>query len=308
MTGARTDRASAVQLPDLGGARALVTGASDGIGVEIARALAGAGAEVLMPVRDAGKGARVGARIRGSDPDARLVVADLDLARLDSVHALVANLLADGRPIDRVVLNAGVVLLGDRERHMTADGYEMHFQTNFLGHAVLLLGILPLLLAAPEPRVVVQVSLAAASARLDLDDEFVTGRYTPLRAYGSSKLALGLFGLELGRRHGADGLRVALCHPGIVPDTAIAADLRAKAPPLLGRLSRRLGSTPAQAAESALAAVTTDVAPGRFIAPSGLFQLSGPPGQAKLPSRLEDPRAAARVWTLARRIAESGVA
>ncbi|GAA1948981.1 SDR family NAD(P)-dependent oxidoreductase [Agromyces allii] len=308
MTGVRVDRTSAVQLPDLSGTRALVTGASDGIGLEIARALAEAGAEVLMPVRNLEKGGRAEARIREHDPDARLALADLDLARLDSVHALVASLLAEGRPIDLVVLNAGVVLLGDRERHMSVDGYEVHFQTNFLGHAVLVLGILPLLLASPEPRVAVQGSLAAASARLDLDDEFVTGRYTPLRAYGSSKLALGLFGLELARRHAADGLRVGLCHPGIAPDTAIAPDLRAKAPAYQRRLSRRLGNTPAQAAQPALAALTTDVATGRLIAPSGLFQLSGRPVPTKLFRRLDDPAAAARVWTLAQRIADAGVA
>ncbi|KQM83105.1 SDR family NAD(P)-dependent oxidoreductase [Agromyces sp. Leaf222] len=307
MTGLRDERAGSVQLPDLCGARALVTGASDGIGLEIARALAGAGAEVIMPVRDRAKGERARERIRADDAEARLLLADLDLARLDSVRSFASRLNEEGRPVDLLVLNAGIVLLGDRERHMSVDGYELHFQTNFLGHAVLVLGILPLLLAAPEPRVAVQASLAAASARLDLDDEFVTGRYTPLRAYASSKLALGLFGLELGRRHAADGLRVALCHPGVAPDTAIAADLRAKAAGYQARLTRRLGNTPAQAAEPALAALTTEVAPGRVIAPSGAFQLSGRPVPRKLPRRLDDPAAAARVWALAQRIAAAGV-
>lgn len=303
MSGVGTDRMSRAPLPDLRGSRALVTGASDGIGLEIARGLAGAGAEVLMPVRDAAKGERAAARIREGDADAELAPDVLDLARLDSVRALVARLVDDGRPIDRVVLNAGIVLLGDPERHLSVDGYELHFQTNFLGHAVLVLGILPLLLAAPEPRIAVQLSLAAASARLDLDDEFVTGRYTPLRAYGASKLALGLFAAELGRRHAADGLRVGLCHPGIAPDTGIAADLRAKASPGRQRLSRRLGNTPRQAAQPALVAVTTDVAPGRLIAPAGMFRLAGPPVAAPLPRRLGDEAGAARVWRLAERVA-----
>ncbi|SFR74676.1 NADP-dependent 3-hydroxy acid dehydrogenase YdfG [Agromyces sp. CF514] len=306
MTGARLDRPSADGLPDLRDARGIVTGASSGIGLEIARGLAGAGADLVVPVRDAGRGERAIASIRSTDPQARLDPERVDLARLDSVRALVERLLDDGRPIDLLVLNAGIVLLGDRERHMSADGYELHLHTNFLGHAVLVLGILPLLLAAPEPRVAVQVSLAAASAKLDLDDEFVTGSYTPLRAYGSSKLALGLFGLELGRRHSADGLRVALCHPGIVPDTGIAPALREKSSPFGRALSRSLGNTPAEAAQPAVAALTTDVAPGRFIAPSGPFQLSGPAEPRKLFRTLRDETAAARVWRFAERIAHAG--
>ncbi|MFF2369740.1 SDR family NAD(P)-dependent oxidoreductase [Agromyces sp. NPDC058110] len=305
MTGVRIDRSTGVQLPDLRAERVLVTGASDGIGVEIARALAGAGAEAILPVRDEWKGAQAVKRIRADHPDAALATHELDLARLASVRSLVGRLLEDGRPIDRVVLNAGIVLLGDRHRHLSVDGYELHFQTNFLGHAVLVLGILPLLLAAPAPKVVVQVSLAAASARLDLDDRYLIEGYTPLRAYAASKLALGLFGLELGRRHASDGLRVALCHPGIAPDTGIAADLRAKSSWSRRLLGARLGGTPAQAAQPALVAAMTDVAPGRFVVPSGLLGWSGPPVEAKLFRRFDDEESAARVWNLAGRVARA---
>jgi NAD(P)-dependent dehydrogenase (short-subunit alcohol dehydrogenase family) len=291
-------------LPDLSAARVLVTGASGGIGVEIARGLAEAGAEVILPVRDRGKAALAEAEIRRTAPDARLVLADLDLADLGSVHALARRLLDDGRPIHHLVLNAGIVQLGDPVRHVTADGFELHLQTNFLGHAVLVLAILPLLTAPPGARVAVQTSLAAAFARLDLAEGPASGeRYSPLRAYGASKLALGLFALELARRTADDGVRVALCHPGIAPDTGIAADLRAKASASAARISRRIGGTPAEAAQPALVAATTDVSAGRFVVPANAFQLSGAPVEARLFRRLRDPAASVVAWNFAERVA-----
>ncbi|MCP2372359.1 NAD(P)-dependent dehydrogenase (short-subunit alcohol dehydrogenase family) [Agromyces terreus] len=299
MTGLRREHRTA-RLPDLSSTRALVTGASGGIGLEIARALARAGAEVVMPVRDRERGARAAADIRVGAPSARIECMRLDLARLDSVRALAAGLRDDGRPIDLLVLNAGIVLLGDRFRHVSVDGYELHFQTNFLGHAVLVLGILPLLLAG-RARVAVQTSLAVANARLDLHDPLELDRYTPLRAYGASKLALGLFGVELGRR--ADALRVGLCHPGIVPDTGIAPGLRGGSPGPGARISRRLGGTPAEAARPALSALMTTPDPGMLVAPSGPFRLSGPPTQVRRFRRLDDTAAAAAVWNLADRVA-----
>src|SRR5689334_2564751 len=117
-----------ITLPDLSGRTAAVTGASDGVGVEIARGLAGAGAHVVLPVRGRAKGERAMARIRETHPAARLTLRDLDLARLDSVRALADALRSDRVPVDILVLNAGIVLLGDRERHVTEDGFELHFQ------------------------------------------------------------------------------------------------------------------------------------------------------------------------------------
>lgn len=288
-----------IALPDLAGRSALVTGASSGVGLEIARALAAAGAAVMLPVRDRGRGERAMAAIRETAPDAALSLRDLDLARLDSVHALASALVAEGTPIDLYVLNAGIVLLGDPERHVTEDGFELHFQSNFLGHAVLTRGILPLL---DDSRIAVQCSLAAQTGKVDWGDLQLERRYSPLRAYAASKVLLGLFGMELAAR----GFAANLCHPGIAPDTGIAAPLRQRASGGLRHvLAGRLGNSPASAAQPALLALTTDAAPPAFAGPSGLFHLGGPAAPQRLYRSLTDPALQRRAWELAERPAYS---
>lgn len=230
-------------------------------------------------------------------------VADLDLADFGSVAALGDALRAEGLPIELFVMNAGIILLGDSERHVSVDGHELHLQTNFLGHAALTRELMPLL-SAGSARVAVQLSLAAARGRLDdLEGE---RRYSAWRAYAGSKRAFGLWGVELARRSAAEGwgLNVNLCHPGVAPDTGIAAGVRHK--PRGGqetggkaRLVRRLGNTPAQAAEPALMALTRDAAPGNFFVPGGRFGLSGAPRERPLFKSLRGAGEARRMWEVA---------
>ncbi len=292
-------------LPDLTGAIALVTGASDGVGLEIARALAAAGAELVLPVRNRTKGEAAAAGIRHGAPDAKIGLRDLDLASLESTADLVRTLATEGRPIDLFVANAGIVNLGDPVRHTTADGFELHFQTNFLGHAALTTGILPLLRAG-RARIALQCSLAADHYGLDLDDVQVERRYTAMRAYASSKIALGLFGMELHRRstRGAWGLRVALCHPGVALTNITPAAVRDK-DRLWTRAGRALighgplGQSAADAALPALHAVTApDAVGGAFYGPSWFMHLAGPPRQQRPYRNVADPAAGARLWRL----------
>ena len=284
------------RLPDLTGRLALVTGASNGVGREIARALARAGAEVLMPVRDRSKGESAVDVIRASVPNAQLELLDLDLTRLDSVRALTALLRVRDRPIDLTILNAGLVNLGNPHRHVTGDGFELHFQTNFLGHAVLTLGILPLLRGG---RLVSQLSIAARTGRLDPSNPQLHRGYSALRAYGASKIALGAFSLELARRSAADdlGITVHLCHPGVVPDTGIAATLRAAHGnrPIPAYL-QALSNTPEAAAHPALLAAVTDAHPPSFFTPHRPGQFAGRAVRSPLYRTLRNPGHGAITW------------
>ncbi|MCR2812729.1 SDR family oxidoreductase [Microbacterium sp. zg.Y1090] len=292
---------TSADLPGLAGRTALVTGASDGVGLEVARALAAAGAHVIMPVRNRDKGTRAIESIRGGVPDASLELRDLDLARLDSVRALVAGLAAEHTPIHLLLANAGVVLLGDRRRHLTADGFELHFQTNFLGHFALIIGLLPAL-RTERSRIVMQTSVAVAFSRLDWSDLQLERRYAALRAYARSKLALALFCAELARRSAVTGgaaVTVAQSHPGVVPATAIAPDIRRRTPPPVARLTARLGNPLPLAALPALQALTADADEGAFFAPSGMLQLAGAPRARHPFHRAMNKQDAERLWRVA---------
>lgn len=285
----------------LRGRTALVTGASDGIGLEIARALAGSGARVLLPVRNREKGERALARIRDDVPAARLELLDLDLARLDSVAALVAALRDTETSLELLVLNAGVVRLGERERAVTPDGFELAFQTNYLGHVLLTQGLLPLLRAG-SARVAVQCSLAAAGARVEWSELREAGSADPFRAYRTSKAALGLFGLELARRSAKDawGISVHLCHPGIAPGSAIAPAIRALIPEsIVHWAEQHLGNPPSTAALTALAALTAPPAAApRMFVPAGPFELAGPPRERAPFASLDQPGDARMLWRI----------
>ncbi len=285
------------------GQRVLVTGATSGVGFEIARALVAGGAELVLPARDPARATNAADALRAFVPDARIEPRELDLARLDTVRSLAAALVAEGRSLEALVLNAGVALVGDPVRHVTVDGYELHFQTNFLGHAALVLGLLPLLQASAT-RIVVQGSVISAVRGVQWDDLQSERRYSALRAYGSSKTALGGFALELGRR---EGLKVALSHPGIVPATAIAPGVRARVwPGVREYFVGRIGNRPATAAQPALAALEAPAAGPVSYGPAGWLQIAGPARPRAPFRRLVDAAEAARVWELAIELLAAG--
>lgn len=198
---------------DLTGKRAIVTGGSSGIGVETARALAGAGAEVTLAVRDVTAGERVARDIGG---DVR--VGALDLADQASVGAFVDAW--DG-PLDILVNNAGVMALPELQR--TAEGWERQFATNHMGHFALALGLHDALTAAGAARVVAVSSIANLRAGVDFDDlHFDHRAYDPMVAYGQSKTANVLFAVEAHRRWAADGITVNALHPGAILDSNLS--------------------------------------------------------------------------------------
>jgi len=297
---ARNER---LTLPNLGGRRVLVTGASDGIGLEIASRFAGAGAEVVMPVRNRDKGRAAAARITGAHPGASVVLEDLDLSSLESVATLGDRLRSEGTPIDVFVGNAGV--MNPPERQTTRDGFELQFGTNHLGHVALVGGLLPLLRAAGG-RVVMQSSVAAQRASIRWDDLQFERDYDVARAYAQSKLACALFARELGRRSraGGWGITSGVSHPGIAPTSLLAArpEIGRSGDTVSVRLIRWLSArgllvgTPASAAEPALLAATDPDLDGAFVGPTGPGQLGGPAGRRTPWAPLLRDADAARLW------------
>lgn len=291
-----------LSLPDLSGRRALVTGASDGIGLRIATRLAAAGADVVMPVRSTAKGEAAADRIRREVPGARLTLEPLDLASLESVAALAERLLMDGAPLHLLVANAG--LMTPPERRTTQDGFELQLGTNHLGHVALVTRLLPLLRAGAA-RVVSQTSIAARRGEIHWEDLDWQRAYDPMKAYRQSKIATGLFGLELDRRSRAHGWGIssALSHPGVAPTSLLAArpETGRTRDGLEVRVIRRLSAvgltgTPDSAALPALLAATAPDAGGRFYGPRGLGGAGGAPAEQALWPSLRDTAAASRLW------------
>jgi NAD(P)-dependent dehydrogenase (short-subunit alcohol dehydrogenase family) len=196
---------------DLSGKRIVVTGVSAGIGKETARALASRGAQVIGLARDLAKAEAALADGRATTAgDGTIELAPLDLCSLRSVRACADALVADGRPIDLIVANAGVMACPFA---LTEDGFETHFGSNHLGHFVLVNRLASLL--RPAGRVVMVSSAGHRTADVDLEDpNFARAPYDPWAAYGRSKTANILFAVEFDRRHRARGVRATAVHPG----------------------------------------------------------------------------------------------
>ncbi|WP_067902784.1 SDR family NAD(P)-dependent oxidoreductase [Nocardia vaccinii] len=288
-----------------GGCRAegktvLVTGASAGIGYFVAEQLAAVGATVLLGCRDTGKGEVAVSAIRERVPDARLGCVRMDLADLASLPAAV-DALGVGR-LDAVVLNAGVALDGP-DRRLSAQGHELMFATNHLGHFALVAHLAPKLVAAGRGRVVTVGSFAARSERLDLTDLQSEHDYRPARSYGRSKLAQMLFGFELDRRLRAHGIDTAgiVAHPGGALDS-----LTPSRPPLFVRTTtQRLRGLPAavmvhgkhMGAESIVRAVVDSEMVGGQLWGPRVFGLRGQPHRETPHAHMTDPGTAAELWS-----------
>ena len=272
-------------LPDQSGRTFVVTGANSGLGLETARALAGAGGHVVLAVRDTDRGAEAAAGITGSTD-----VRELDLADLGSVHRFAEKW--DG-PLDVLVNNAGIMMVAEGR---TADGFERQFGTNHLGHFALT----NLLLPQVTDRVVTLSSGLHRGKQVDFEDYNGERRYQPHRAYQQSKLSNLLFTSELQRRLDAAGsaVRATAAHPGYS-----ATNLQSHhAVPLMNVLmaigNKVIATSAAEGARPTIYAAIADLPGNTFVGPTKLRQTRGAPGPVPRSLEAQDPEAARRLWDL----------
>ena len=291
---------SVADIPDLTGRTIVITGANSGLGFEAATALAGAGAQVVLACRDQAKGRAAEEQIRARHPRAATALLPLDLSSLADIRRGAAAALNSFPRIDVLMNNAGVMALPYRQ---TADGFEMQFGTNHLGHFAFTGLLLDRLRATPGARVVTVSSGAHRLGTIRFDDPHWRNGYRKWPAYGQSKLANLLFAYELQRRlaaAGADTISVA-AHPGYAATNLQAAGPRMAETPvmerLMGVMNRLFAQSAAMGALPTLYAATApDVHGGDYIGPDGPGEAWGHPRKVRASARARDADAARRLW------------
>ncbi|WP_101948574.1 SDR family NAD(P)-dependent oxidoreductase [Mycobacterium sp. 3519A] len=300
--GASSTAAEVIAGVDLTGKRAIVTGASSGIGVETARALAAAGAAVTLAVRDTQAGARVAADIKANTGNDAVTVGALELADLASVHAFAA---AWTGALDILVNNAGVMAIP--ELTISASRHEMQFATNHLGHFALALALRDALAAAGSARIVSVSSGGHLRSPVVFDDiDYAFRDYDPFGAYGQSKTANVLFAVEATRRWAADGIVANALMPGaIVTQLGRHVDMGKAAAAMRGQ--RAIKTVEQGAATSVLLAASPllDGVGGRYFEncnEAELVSRRGAPGSGGVAPYALDPANAERLWELSLRM------
>jgi NAD(P)-dependent dehydrogenase (short-subunit alcohol dehydrogenase family) len=303
-------------IPSQAGRRALVTGANSGVGYHAALELARWGAHVLLACRDRAKGLAALERLRAETVDSSAEVVLLDLASLASVRAVAEAEVARGLPLDLLINNAGV--MAPKQRRETADGFELQFGTNVLGHFALTALLMPALERAASsqsqrPRVVTVASIAHKHGQLNFDDLQSARNYGPMVAYRQSKLAGLMFALELGRRlraagPPASGVMSLAAHPGVASTNIF----RVGPFPPLEQLARRwiaaaIGAVLNSGAEGAVptlfAATSPGAVDGGYYGPQGFQEMrGGDAGPAHIAPQALDQAAATRLWSECERL------
>jgi NAD(P)-dependent dehydrogenase (short-subunit alcohol dehydrogenase family) len=286
---------TANDIPDLSGKVAVVTGANSGLGYETVLGLARHGADVVLACRDEGRGTQALEKVRAEVPAASLELSLLDLADLASVRKFADGFMAERPGLDMLIDNAGVMALA--ERRVTADGFEMQFGTNHLGHFALTGLLLPRLLARPGARVVSVSSYGHRVGRIKFDDLQAERKYRKWLAYGQSKLANLLFAFELDRRAKAAGvpLLAAVAHPGYA-DTNLQSGTSFA-------WSNFMAQSPAAGALPTLYAATDPgMTGGEFIGPDGFLGQRGHPERVKAARKAYDTDVARRLWEVSEQL------
>jgi NAD(P)-dependent dehydrogenase (short-subunit alcohol dehydrogenase family) len=289
-------------IPDQSGRTAIVTGANSGLGLVTARELARAGASVVMACRNLDKGHAAVDEVRAAVPDAKVQLDELDLANLASVRAFADRFKAPHDGLDLLINNAGVM---GTPRRRTADGFELQFGTNHLGHFALTTALLETMEGREDARVVTLSSTAHKMGRINFDNLNGDRHYFRWNAYGQSKLANLLFALELDRRLRAAGSTVKslAAHPGYA-----ATNLQSAGPPMFDRLvmvasnaliaqSDEMGALPIL-----YAATQPGLEGGTYVGPDGFQEQRGYPKLVQASGRARDPETGRRLWEVSERM------
>ena len=292
-------------IPDQTGRIAVITGANSGLGYQTALALASKNAHVVMACRNLAKANAARDKILQQTPEASLTVMALDLADLASIRAFAAAFLTRYDRLDLLINNAGIMI--PPLRH-TADGFELQFGTNHLGHFALTSLLLERLMEQPNSRIVTVSSIVAHIGRIKFDDLMHQRRYNRWLAYGQSKLANLLFASELQRRLVAakatpislaahpGGSTTNLQHAGIGIDNAFSQKL------LMLLVSPFLQSAAMGALPQLYAVTAPGVQGGDYLGPGDWFGITGYPAKARLPWAARDQTAANQLWRESERL------
>jgi NAD(P)-dependent dehydrogenase (short-subunit alcohol dehydrogenase family) len=298
--------------PDLSGKLAVVTGSNSGLGLGLATRLAAAGADVIMAIRNQAKGEAAAQQIRAKVPDAKLTLKRLDLSSLASVAVLGEELNAEGRPIDILINNAGI--MQPPQRDTTEDGFELQFGGNHLGHFALTGHLLPLLRAAGHARVTSLSSIASRFGGINFDDPQWEKSYGATAAYNQSKAATLMFAIELDRRSRQAGWGIVsnAAHPGLTKtNLQISGPSHGhESPTGLARfyqvtwrfLPFMWQDVDAGILPALYAATSPQAEGGAYYGPGGFFELTGRPARASIPSRARNEADNRRLWELSERL------
>jgi NAD(P)-dependent dehydrogenase (short-subunit alcohol dehydrogenase family) len=294
-------RWTAASIPGQDGRTIVITGANTGVGLETAKMLAARGATVVLACRDPGRARQAKERIMAAAPGARLDAITLDLASLASVRAAATELASRHHTVDVLINNAGVMWVPKSE---TADGFEMHFGTNHLGHFAFTGLVLDLLLPVAGSRVVVLSSPAHRAGRIDFDDLPYNRRFRRNAAYSRSKLANLLFAQmlqeKLSQAH-APTIAVA-AHPG-----GARTELNRHMPlpfrgPSWGLARPITHPAPIGALSLARAAADPGIPGGAYVGPGGWREFTGYPVLLQPSERARDPELQRRLWQESERL------
>jgi NAD(P)-dependent dehydrogenase (short-subunit alcohol dehydrogenase family) len=294
--------AGGFDIPDQAGRTILITGANSGLGVRSAEALAARGAHVVMACRNEAKAEAARRLVTEAATGPAPTVVRLDLADLGQVREAAKEIGATVERLDVLMNNAGVMAI---PRTLTAEGHEMQFGTNHLGHFALTGQLLPLLLKSPAPRVVTTSSNAHKVGRMNWDDLDFEKGYGKWKAYSQSKLANLLFMYELDRRAEEAGSELVSvgAHPGYAATNLTDRPGKKVWNALAAFGDKVFAQSDAQGALPQLYAATMpDVVGGDYWGPAGFREMRGAPARVQSIARARDEADASGLWQISERL------